>query len=795
MGLMDGLWGRTVGLDVAAHFPFALHRALLGLLLAVALVGQAALSIDGARPDRLVDAQVLSSESDANSVVTVQRESFNVALALGDWAHGAASARDVQIARALLSQRLTVVTRSSTSTANNVGGTYLAALAALDDVIRGLAEVPDDARAAHALTYEPVLQTFLTETRSLNEIFQRLGREQIALVVEDNRARQQLQGILSLTIILLVGLLSLSIVVAVGRGYRRVTRSLAEQAEEVRTARRNLDLVREIDGGVARLLGEIDAGTPARQVRELLGQLLHGLVEDVAWTVPSSSEEELVWHGPGSAAQAGPGQVQLVAARARTVLDALARREEAIEVTEAARRNDPLTGLANRQGLVDGLERICSGQAGDQVLVCLLDVDRFSEVNGAVGFVGADRILIELATRLEDVLARHPDAVLARIAADEFAVAVPIAAGEEGRLIVDDLRAAGTYLSMAAGVEVAISVSSGEAQAETGSVAAGELLRRAAVGMLLAKQSQDRRGHVRFDPDEHDRLSDTLSEEVAVRTALRAGEFRMHYQPIVDLVSGRAVGLEALVRWQRPEVGLVPPGEFLPIIERSGFAPEFGAEVLTEVLAAWKRTLRAALVAVNGPSSYVSVNVDAAQLADEGFESFVLSALERVAMEPRELLLELTEHTAVDRALAPTLGRLRSAGVRIAVDDFGSGYSSLGQSTRLPVDVLKLDRSFVSSLLASAHDPAVFGDIARLARTLGMGLVAEGIETKGVATMLQASGIAFGQGYLFSPALPEQEAVRWVLDSGQRTAEPDLAGDLESGEGGRDIPSPVGSGR
>jgi diguanylate cyclase (GGDEF)-like protein len=789
--MMARLWRWAVGRDVAEHFPFAMHRVLLGLLLAVTLFGQAMLSIDGARPDRLVDAQVLATESDANSVVTVQRESFNVALALGDWAHGAASARDVQVARALLSQRLSVVTRSSTSTATNVGASYLAALAALDAVILGLPDVLGADRAAHAETYEPVLQTFLTETRALNEIFQRLGREQIELVVAENRSRQRLQGILSVAIIVLIGLLSLSIVVAVGRGYRRVTRSLAQQAAEVRSARRDLDLVRELDGGVARLLGEIDAGTPARRVRELLEELVGGLIDDVEWIAARSSGGELLQDGHGADPEDGPGPGRLVAARARTVLDALERREASVEVTEAARRNDALTGLANRQGLVDGLERICSGRDGEQVLVCLLDVDRFGEVNGAVGVAGADRILVELATRLEDALAGRPDAVLARMAADEFAVAVPIATDEEGRRIVDGLRAACTYLSTAAGVEVAVTVSSGEARAALGSVAAGELLRRAAVGILLAKQSQERRGHVRFDPDAHDRLSDALVAEVAVRTALRAGQFRMHYQPIVDLASGRAVGLESLVRWQRPGVGLVPPSDFLPIIERSGFAVEFGAEVLTEVLAAWKRTLRAALVAVNGASSYVSVNVDAAQLADEAFETFVLSSLDRAAMEPRELVLELTEHTAVDRSLAATLGRLRSAGVRIAVDDFGSGYSSLGLSTRLPVDVLKLDRSFVSGLLCSDHDPAIFGDIARLARTLGMGLIAEGIETEDVAVMLRASGIVFGQGYLFSPALPEQEAVRWVRARGLRGAD----GDAGSRRGVGVAPSRVGSGR
>jgi sensor c-di-GMP phosphodiesterase-like protein len=244
--------------------------------------------------------------------------------------------------------------------------------------------------------------------------------------------------------------------------------------------------------------------------------------------------------------------------------------------------------------------------------------------------------------------------------------------------------------------------------------------------------------------------------------AISGNELVLHYQPKVDIASGRIVGAEALVRWDRPGVGLVPPGEFLPLIERSGFAVEFGFEVLAEVLATWQRSLRDALVATAGPAAYVAVNVDAQQLADPGFEAFVRSALVRTGMDPGELVLELTEHTAVDVAHADMLERLRAAGIGIAVDDFGSGYSSLGQSTQLPVDILKLDRSFVVGVLESDHDLGLFADLARLADTLGMGITAEGIETAEVAAMLLDAGILTGQGFLFTRALPESELVDWV---------------------------------
>jgi len=774
------VWARAVGEDVAGYFPFAFHRLVLGLLLAAALIVQTALSVGAVRPSDAIDRQLLANESDANSVVAVQRESFNVALAFADWGRGAGTARDVQIARALLGQRLRVITQSQTPTVENVSGPYLETLVALDEIILTLGDIPPAERELALIGAVPIVQAFLTETRALTEIFQTLGREQIELVIETNRERQRTQTILQLVVVLLVGLLSLSIVVALGRGYRRVLSDLSAQRKQVEQARRELDVVRDLDAGIAPLLRAVDSGTPAGIVRASLKGMLDALPTGHVWTVPDGSvgevvaipiptpdptPEEPVVGGPGALPAPLSGDLDLVAVRAQGVVDALRRREEVARAADADRRRDPLTGLANRLGFVDDLGRLLEERPGQPVVVCFLDVDRFGEVNGALGFAGADRVLVELAGRLIDALRSSPGSIVARMAADEFAVAVVLDSEPHSVIAVDGLRAAGTYLSTAGGMEAAISVSVGEALGVSGQLDAPELMRRAAVAMLLAKESSDRRGHVRFDALAHGHLSSTLVDELAVRNALRAGEFRMHYQPIVDIATGRAVGLEALSRWERPGVGLVPPGEFLPVIQRSGFAVEFGFEVMTEVISAWKRSLRSALVAASGPAAYVSVNIDAVQLADPGFELFVLSALERASMEPRELVLELTEHTAIDRAHAPMLDRLRAAGVRIAVDDFGSGFSSLGQSTQLPVDLLKLDRSFVASLLASDHDPGIFADLARLSRTLGMVLIAEGIETEEVAGMLLAAGIATGQGFLYSPALPESDTVRWVVSS------------------------------
>jgi diguanylate cyclase (GGDEF)-like protein len=752
---------------------------VLGLLLLGALVVQTSVALDAVRPDELVDRQVLSNESDANSIITVQRESFNVALALADWGHGSATARDVQIARALLGQRLNVVTKSGRLTSANIEGAYVDALADLDLLILGLPEVPDALRGQTLRDAEQVIAAFLTQARALNEAFQRFARLQVETLVAANQERQRTQTTLQVAIVTLIGLLSLSIVVGLGRGYRRLVDDLEKKQREVERARRDLDLVRVLDQGVAPLLKAVDSGAPTGSVLGDLQSLLDDLLIGYAWTVPDTLEGSGARvavrvdaaRGPGIVGDdpvgLGPIDADLVTLRAQAVLDALRRREGSLRSAEAARRRDPLTGLANRLGYLDDLSLLLMDSSEQPVLVCFLDIDRFSEVNGALGFAGADEVLIELAGRLGSVIGALPGAVLARLGADEYAVAVPVESERSATRIVTELEAAGTYISDAGGTDASISWSIGETVGH-GESDASELMRQAAVAMLLAKESGDRRGHVRYDPVQHERVSATLAEEVAVRNALRSGEFRMYYQPIVDIASGQPLGLESLVRWQRPGVGLLPPSEFLPAIELGGFSVEFGFEVIVEVLAVWKRSLRSALLEVHGPGAYVSINIDAVQLSDPGFEDFVHSALERSGVQPEELVLELTERAAIDQAHAAMLERLRAGGIRIAVDDFGSGFSSLAQSTRLPVDVLKLDRSFITSLLESENVVGLFADMAQLSRTLGVSLIAEGIETSAVAGVLLEAGIVTGQGFLYSAALSEPEIVRWISATADR---------------------------
>jgi diguanylate cyclase (GGDEF)-like protein len=767
VNLLSRLWQRAVGEDVAAFFPIALHRFVLGGLLTVALLAQVVLSTDLVAPEEFDRERLLAEESDANSVVAVQRDSFNVALALSEWGHGAVSARDVQIARALLGKRLSVVTRSGLTSSQYAGPSYRDALLALDTVILQLADTGEGQRLDLLADADETIDTFLTETRALSDTFMRLGREQVEALVAERARAQELQRTLQIATILLLGLLSLSIVVAIGRGFRRVSVHLAGQRHDVEVAEQRYALVRDLDALLNPISRTVDDGAPAADVLAAVAAVLHGLHPDLRWTLPSlaslGSGVVTVTTAPNAKALLASDDLGALAGRAQDVIDAVRRRDHVLLSLESERRRDPLTLLANRLGFNEAVARTMREHSGRPVAVVLIDLDHFGDINGALGFAGADRVLIDVAGRLRSLADTAPGATLARIAADEYGIVLPLSSDGPGELFARRVQATCAFLSDAGGIEAAVTASVGVAVASYPQVDDAELLRRAAVAILLAKQS-DRAGLVEFDPLQHAELSSSLDEELAVRNALRSGEFIMHYQPIVRIDGGRPLGCEALVRWERPGVGLVAPGDFLPLIERSGFAVEFGLEVLSEVLRAWSEGLRAAFAGCPDPGPYVSVNIDAAQLADPGFEAFVMSALQRSGVAPHDLVLELTEHEAVAEAHTAMLTRLRSFGVRIAIDDFGSGFSSLGQSTRLPLDLLKLDRSFIQSLRGDLREQQLFSDIARMARTLGLELTAEGIETEEVAATLLTAGISHGQGFLFSQAVPAPTLIEWVRE-------------------------------
>jgi diguanylate cyclase (GGDEF)-like protein len=448
-----------------------------------------------------------------------------------------------------------------------------------------------------------------------------------------------------------------------------------------------------------------------------------------------------------------------VAGLVLTLRDVTERRRLEQELTHRA-LHDSLTGLANRLLLQERAEQAMAraGRGATTVGVLFIDVDDFNVVNDTMGHQAGDELLIAIAERVQGVLRPHDTA--ARVGGDEFAILIEDARDPDE---VEDL-AERVVAALAApfsvrGALVAGTVSIGVATSvEAGDVK--DLMRQADLALYVAKgagKSQWRR----YQSSLHAALVERMATRAALEQAIADHAFVLHYQPIVELSTGATVGFEALVRWQDPERGLVPPGGFIGIAEESGLIIPIGDWVLEESLST---ALRWAAVP-GSRQPYISVNVSARQFRTAGFAAKVLDRLHESGLPAESLMLEITESLLLreDEQVWRDLATLRDSGIRIAIDDFGTGYSSLSYLRQLPIDVLKLDRSFVSTITSSAQQRALVDGIVGLAHTLGMVTTAEGIEVEAERVALHEMGCQYGQGYLFAKPLSYSDAIRWLL--------------------------------
>jgi diguanylate cyclase (GGDEF)-like protein/PAS domain S-box-containing protein len=419
--------------------------------------------------------------------------------------------------------------------------------------------------------------------------------------------------------------------------------------------------------------------------------------------------------------------------------------------------HDSLTGLPNRALMLDRLEH---GLARLQrhrgvVGVLLLDLDDFKTVNDSLGHAIGDQLLAVVAERLRTIT--RQDDTVARLGGDEFVVIT------DGMTDADvDATAARIASEIGApiiveGRELRVRVSIGIAMARKGA-AAGELLRDADVALYQAK-ARGRGQWVRFDDDLRGAAMARLTLDGELRRAVDDGQFVVHYQPVISLADGSVKGAEALVRWQHPDRGLVAPAAFLPVAEENGLIAEIGRMVLAEATTQARRWLDDEVGRLT-----VSVNVAARQLAGNRLVGETAAAIDRAGIDPSQLVLEVTEHALLEDIEGATsvLHELSELGVQLSVDDFGTGYSSLVYLRQLPVDQLKVDRAFVSGLPTSERDAAIVAGVISLAHSLGLTVVAEGVEDHGLADRLAELGCELGQGYLWSPALAPEEFATWL---------------------------------
>ena len=440
-------------------------------------------------------------------------------------------------------------------------------------------------------------------------------------------------------------------------------------------------------------------------------------------------------------------QTQLLAEHSDALENEIAVRAAVEERLRVTAYRDLLTGLPNRAHILETLQSaIGRGGAPGSFGVFFIDLDQFAVINDSLGHSTGDALLKHIAERIAGNL--PPAAVLGRLGGDEFIVYAPLAEPEDAHALARNLLQTLRRPFAIGGRRVYTGASVGVVLSGPRYEHPEELLRDADIAMYRAKEA-GRGRFVVFDEDMHERALQRMLVESALRSAIHHSEFCVRYQPIVNVATGEVCAVEALCRWSRPEHGEVGPVEFIPIAEQTGAIAEIDSFVLRQACSDARALTR------RFPHVPVSVNVSATRLTHGDFVPGISRALFESSLDARCIKLEITETAIMGRPeeAVQTLARLREIGVAVEIDDFGAGYSSLSYIQRLPISGLKIDRSFVKPMVADPQSAAIVRAIVGLAKTLGLRVTAEGVETPQQLQMLAEMGVDFAQGFYFSPAV------------------------------------------
>jgi diguanylate cyclase len=429
---------------------------------------------------------------------------------------------------------------------------------------------------------------------------------------------------------------------------------------------------------------------------------------------------------------------------------------------------DPLTGLANRLLFEDRIEHTLSTaeERGGRMAVLFLDLDEFKGVNDNLGHGAGDELLVAVADRLKGCVRSHD--TVARLGGDEFGILLERSNAEAAATICQRIFEVLAQPFVLHGKDLLVTVSIGIAT-NADKPSTESILRNADVAMYRAK-GNGRARFQHFDPEMHKRTVSRLEMRAELQRALAQEEFVLHYQPIVDIETGRVVSVEALLRWNHPTRGLVFPTEFIAIAEETGQIVEIGGWVIDQ---ACRQLRRWRAVESTAAGLRLNVNLSPRQLRDPTTADRVATAILRNEMDPSLLVLEITETALADEYEEETsrrLAELKSLGVKIAIDDFGTGYSSLARLGRLKVDSIKIDKSFVDGLLHGAEESALARAVLKIGGTLGLETTAEGIETTAQLDSLRALGCDFGQGFYLSRPVEADKIAGLLIERSARAA-------------------------
>jgi diguanylate cyclase (GGDEF)-like protein len=451
------------------------------------------------------------------------------------------------------------------------------------------------------------------------------------------------------------------------------------------------------------------------------------------------------------------GDLDCMQAIANVLANAIERRASE-QRTQHEALHDPLTGLPNRNLFLDRLQHALSNAArrDTAIAVLFLDLDQFKLVNDSLGHAAGDELLAAVAPRIEQAL--RPSDTVARFGGDEFAVLAEDIGNERGATRIAEriaealarpfiLREREHFVSASAG----IAISAGRE--------APEALIRDADSALYRAKERGRGAYEIFDEVMRSRVIEHMQIENDLRRAIQRQELELHYQPVIKLRDGSVIAMEALLRWNHPDRGMVGPLAFIPVAEESRLIVPIGRWVIEQACrqaATWQE------LHPDSPPVSVAVNLSARQLADPDLLSHIEGCVRANRIDPSNLWLELTETTLLDETtfVERTLESLKGLGVRLVLDDFGVGFSSLGYLKRLPLSMIKIDRSFVENLTEGSHDAAIVRAVSEMADTIGIGVVAEGVETEEQVRMASTLGCGFAQGFHFSEPVPVEHIER-----------------------------------
>ena len=436
-----------------------------------------------------------------------------------------------------------------------------------------------------------------------------------------------------------------------------------------------------------------------------------------------------------------------------SIFSDITERKESEERIRHLAYYDALTELPNRTLFYKLVDQALTEARRNRLHGALLfiDLNRFKPINDTLGHGVGDRLLQQIGYRFREVL--RTEDLVARLGGDEFVVALfDITMREHAGLVAQKLLSALDAPFFIDGHELKVGAAIGISVYPQDGFDTETLLRLADIAMYRAKQTgQD--GHAFYSHEMNQRALDRLQTESALRHAIERGELLLHYQPKVDIASGRIVGAEALVRWRHPERGMIPPGDFVPVAEETGLVVRISAWVLEEAVRQAKAWRDAGL-----PTTKIAINLSARDFSS-ALPQRVGDTLKSHGLEPDWLELEITESMLMhntERVIA-MMDELAALGVTLALDDFGTGYSSLSYLKRFPIDTLKIDRSFVTGIPADLNDCAIAGAIASMAKRLGHKVIAEGVESENQLAFLRSLGCDEFQGYLFAPPVPPQD--------------------------------------